>query len=341
MIRTLLAAFLSVLILGGCAPTEPTITTFVDEWRLLSAGPNGLTTITMPTGIVANPSVWAGPDGTVFPVSKIKRFRENVYALHSSLPWIIIFDATTLVPKDTIDLGGNGVPFDITFPNATTAYVSCPNTNAVGIIDLTVGVVVATIDVGSKSAGIASAGNQVCVALTSANELAIIDTRTNLVETRLPTDPAPVYVDADGLNAVFCIVCLGSGKLDPEIPTAPTIIFVSATSRTILKKLDIAGRPTNASLQLPRGLIVTANEYAFVPVQNGLVRVNTRTRNKVTVIQFDSYDAIAYNPARAEIILQRALDGGTVYDVLDEFAENTKASSVQADSSSSIIGIGR
>ncbi|MBC8125250.1 MAG: hypothetical protein H7X70_05910, partial [Candidatus Kapabacteria bacterium] len=289
MIRPLLAVFLSVLILTGCAPDEPTITTFVDEWRLLSAGPSGLTTITMPTGIVANPSVWTGPDGSVFPVSKIKRFREDVYALHSTLPWIIIFDATTLAPKDTIDLGVNGAAFDITFANATTAYVSFPSTNAVGIIDLTVGIVVSTIDVGTRTAGITSAGNQVCVALTSANEIAIIDTRTNLVETRLQTDPAPVFVDADGLNAVFCIVCLGSGKLDTEVQTAPTIVFVSATSRTILKKMDISGRPTNASLQLPRGLIVTASEYAFVPVQNGLVRINTRTRNKTTVIQFESY----------------------------------------------------
>ncbi|MCX6139706.1 MAG: hypothetical protein NTX15_02560 [Candidatus Kapabacteria bacterium] len=341
MNRHFIAFAFMVILLVGCSPDEPTITSFVDEWRILIAGPLGVSTISMPKGEVANSNVWSGPSGTSFPIEETKQFRDNIYLLHASQPWIVILDASSLVAKDTIDLGSKGIAIDITFANATTAYVSLPMSRSVGVVDLTVNSLVAIIDLNAETSGIASTGNQICVALLSTNEVAIIDSRTNLVEARLSVDPAPTFVEADDLNAVFCIVSLGNGKINSETQTPPSIAFVSATTRAILKKLEISGRPTNAAAQLPRGLVVTAGEFAFVPVQNGLTRVNTRTRNKVSLVQFDSYDRIGYNPARAEILLQRTSGGSTNYDVVDEFGEVVKTTTTQPDSAAALLGIGR
>lgn len=341
MNRLIIASACLTMFLAGCSPDEPTITSFVDEWRILIAGPVSVSTITMPKGEVSNGSVWTGPSGVSFPIAEIKRFRDNIYLLHATQPWIVIMDATSLVAKDTVDLGASGPAVDIAFANATTAYVSLPTASAVGIVDLTVSALVSSIALGAEPSGIASTGNQICVALRSTNEVAIIDSRTNLVETRLGVDPAPVFVEADDLNSLFCIVSLGNGKINAEPQTAPTLAFLSATTRTILKKLEVSGRSTNAAAQFPRGLVVTASEFAFVPVQNGLTRVNTRTRNKVSLVQFDSYDRLGYNPARAEILLQRTSGGNTTYDVVDEFGEVVKASTIQPDSSVALTGIGR
>ncbi|MBK7032353.1 MAG: hypothetical protein IPH49_03580 [Ignavibacteria bacterium] len=341
MTRPLLSSLVLCLVVIGCSPDEPLISSFADEWRLLTAGPNGLATYTMPAGDLANPSVWSGPVGTSYPASDIKRFRDEIYVLHSSQPWIVVINEATLLATDTIDLGTDGPASDIAFANATTAYVTLATTKSVGIVDVTTNTLVRTIALGSRPAGIASTGNQICVALVDVNEVAVIDSRTNTVEARIGVDQAPYYVEADDLNSVFCIVCLGSGKIDDGIESVPTIVFVSAASRAILKKLDVSGKSTNAPSQLPRGLVVTVNETAFVPVQNGLVRVNTRTRNKTTLIQFDAYDQIGYNPARAEIMVQRTVEGVTTTDVLDEYGEVFKASTTQADSSSALVGIGR
>lgn len=341
MTRPLLTSLALCLLVAGCSPDEPLINSFADEWRLLSAGPTGLATYTMPAGDLADPSVWSGPSGTLYPASELKRFRDEIYLLHTNQPWIVVINEATLLATDTIDLGIGGPATDIAFANATTAYVTLANSQSVGIIDITTNSLVRTIALGSRPAGIAATGNQICVALIDANEVVVIDSRTNAIEARVGVDQAPSYVEADDLNAVFCIVCLGAGKIDDGIQSVPTIIFMSASTRAILKKLDVSGKSTNAPSQLPRGLVVTANETAFVPVQNGLVRVNTRTRNKTTVIQFDSYHRIGYNPARAEIIVQRTAEGVTTTDVLDEYGEIYKASTTQADSSTALVGIGR
>jgi len=261
--------------------------------------------------------------------------------LHATLPWIIVLESQSLVALDTIDLGTSGIAADIAFANATTAYVSLPNSTSIGIVDLTVNQLVRTIDAGGKVSGIAAIGNQVCAAVTDKNEVIVVDTRTNLIEARRPVGTAPLFVEADGLNQVFCIVSLGAGKLDAELHTPPTISFMTAKNSTIVKTLEVSGRPANAALQYPRGLVVNASEFAFIPVQNGLVTVNTRTRSKASVVQFQSYDVITYNLARAEIIAQRSSDGNTVIEVMDEFGETVRTSISRADSTTSLCGIGR
>lgn len=341
MNRPLLITFAVFSLLTGCSPDEPLISSYQDEWRLLVAGPNGLATYTMPAGELANGNVWSGPLGDAYPASELSRFRDEIYVLHRSQPWIIVISESTLLATDTIDLGTNGPATDIAFANATTAYVTLAATRSVGIVDITTNSLVRTIDLGTRPAGIAATGNQICVALVDANEIAVIDSRTNVVEARLGVDRAPVYVEADDLNSIFCIVCLGAGKIDEEVQSIPTIVFMTAGNRTIVKKMDVSGRATDASLQFPRGLVVTANEMAFVPVQNGLVRVNTRTRSKTTVIQFESYDHIGYNPARAELLVQRTLNGVTTTDALDEYGEVFRSSTTQADSSAAFVGISR
>lgn len=341
MNRILPLIVVSLVVLVSCTPDEPTINSFNDEWRLVVTESGGVSTVVMPSGNTGVSNVWSGPSGVSFPVTFIATFRSELYLLHATMPWIIVLESQNLVALDTIDLGTSGIAADIAFANATTAYVSLPKSTSIGIVDLTVNQLVRTIDAGGTSSGIAAIGNQVCAALTDKNEVVVIDTRTNVIEARRPVGTAPVYVEADGLNQVFCIVSLGAGKLDAELHTPPTISFMTAKNSTIVKTLEISGRPTNAALQYPRGLVVNASEYAFIPVQNGLVTVNTRTRTKASVVQFQSYDAITYNLARAEIVAQRRSDGNSVIEVMDEFGESVRTSISRADSTTSLCGIGR
>jgi hypothetical protein len=331
---------ISIMVLAGCSPDVPTITSFTDSWRLLPGGARGLSAVSMPTGETIDAEVWTGPLNAPYPIGSAEQFRDRIHLLHGSEPWVVRLDAATLAAVDTIDLGVSGSAADIAFANATTAYVSLPGARAVGVVDLTVGRLVRTIDVGGAPAGIAATGNQLCTVLPSTNEAVIIDSRTNTVEARIATGRAPRYVRADDLNGLFCIVTLGAGKIDDDVPTVPTIEFLSASTRQIIKTLDVSGRATNATAQRPRGLVVTNSEFAFVPVQNGLVRVNTRQRSRTIVMQPEAYDHIAYAPGRAELLTSRTREGASICDVFDEFGEALRSSVTLNDSVSALAGVG-
>ncbi len=334
--------FCLAALLGACSADEPTITSYKESWRLLASARNETFSISMPNGETASQTVWADKTGTDYGLTSITAFRDKLYLLHSVQPWIIVLDAFTMASLDTMNLGANGTVADIAFANATTAYVTLPAAGAIGVIDLTTGTLARIIDVGGSPQGIAATGNQIIATLPLLNQAVIVDSRTNVVEARIETSIAPWYAEADDLNNVFCIVALGSGKSSgsTEPPSAPMIDFILATTRQRVKTLEVSGRATNAAAQLPTGLVVTRNEFAFIPVQNGLVRVNTRTRNRTNVVQFEEFSGIAYNPSRAEILCRKASGATTVCQVFDEFGEELRATVTIADSISAHNAVG-
>ena len=184
-------------------------------------------------------------------------------------------------------------------------------------------------------------GNQVCAVIPSKNLAVVVDTRTNEITDTIPTSASPLYVAADAPNEQFVVVCVGDGKLNTSAPTNPVMQFIRPSTARVIATVDISGRATNAALQRPRGLVVTANEEAFVPVQNGLVRVGTRNRSKASVVQFESYDGIFANPARAELMTVRYTAEGSIIDVFDEFAENVKHSITRPDSVRALAGVAK
>ena len=48
---------LSLVLISSCSPDEPLINSFDDTYRYLVAGRSGLSTISMPDGLVENPNV--------------------------------------------------------------------------------------------------------------------------------------------------------------------------------------------------------------------------------------------------------------------------------------------
>lgn len=339
--RTLSTLIVPVIFLiASCTPDNPTINSFDDTWRLLVSGPDGIMAINMPNGTIADPSVWkpANPNAP-YPIKRIEEFRDRIYLLtdHNE---IIVLSNTTLQPVDTITWSTlSGPAIDIAFANATTAYLSLQE-NGVGIVDLTVGSVTLIIDVLGQPAEIAAIGNQICVAIPENREVKIIDSRTNSVEATLAMPTAyPTYVAGDGMNDVFCVVSMGAGKIagDDQSKTTPTLTFIDIPSRTITKTVDLTARASEGSEQVPMGVIVNTSEYAYVPVQNALMLASTRSQNRASAAQFESFGQIYYEAARAEIICVRP-DGRTI-NVFDEFAEKLKLTVALTDSINSAIGI--
>ncbi|MFN4907792.1 MAG: YncE family protein [Bacteroidota bacterium] len=303
-----LCAVLGAL-LTSCSPDEPLINSFDDRWRLVLSNQRG-EVLVQPIPADAG-AVLAWSDGADSARYKLERFRDRIYLLHSSRPWIVVFDADTVRALDTIDLGSDPAE-SIAFANATTAYATIPMQRSVAVVDLTVNSVAHRIDMPGRPMNIAANGNQLCVTLPDTNAVAILDSRTRSVERVIVTAPVPWYVGADPNSSLFCIVNLGSGKVDANPASAASVQFVDASVRTISAPLEITPRSGSAAQIVPTGLAVTSTQIAFVSTQSGLFRVSLRTRNRVSPTLTERFSAIVFNDARAELIGQVSSAQGAV-----------------------------
>ena len=338
--RPLTTMFLAgFLLLGvGCSPTENVINSFEDTWTVATSSRRGVAFVSLPAGTQSSEFVWGD-----FPNSfaKLTVFRDRMYALNDFQSYILVFDATTRAVVDTLKTTLYEYPSDIAFANATTAYVSMQRFKVMLVMDLLAGVWASTIELPGIATSVACFGNQLCAVIPANNTAVLIDTRTNTITATIPTASSPFYVAADAANEQFVVVCLGEGKLNTSTPTNPVMQFIRPRTASVIATVDVSGRATNAALQRPRGLLVTANEEAFVPVQNGLVRVSTRTRSKSSVVQFEAYDGVFANPARAELMTVRFTPEGSIIDVFDEFAETIKTSFTRPDSVRAMAGVAK
>jgi hypothetical protein len=339
MRHLILSSLFGITLLSfGCSPTDTVINSFDETWTLATTSQRGLAFVSMPSGTQSSEFVWGD-----FPnsFSNITVFRDRMYALNDWQTYILVLDATTTTVVDTLFTTLYEYPNDIAFANATTAYVAMKRYNVLLVMDLTTGFSPRVIELPGKATSVACFGNQVCAVIPEKNTAVLIDTRTNEITKSLQTAASPFYVGADAANENFVVVCLGDGKINASAPSNPIMQFVRPEAASIIASVDISGRATNASMQRPRGLLVTANEEAFVPVQNGLIRVSTRTRSKASIVQFESYDGIYANPARAELMTVRHSPEGSTIDVFDEFAENIKYTFVRPDSVRAVAGVAK
>lgn len=340
MKRLLITSHLAIIValaivMSACTPDEPTINSFDDTWRILVSDGADVALYGMPDGS-AQQNIWKGTGGSS---TEISEFRDRVYVLPQNDPWIVVLNRETLVAIDTINMDSLGVVSDIAFANATTAYAVHPSKNLVSVIDITTNEIVRTIPVADGPHGIVALGNQIAVACSKANMVQIIDSRTNAVVESIGVPDAPYYVRASALYTVFGVVSLGSGKLDSAQQTSPQLTYINSTTRAIVGTVELSGRPSESFMQFPKGLAITPTGFAYVPVQSGLLRINSRTRAKASVVQHTDYAGIAYNAARAEVMVLRA--DGPVVEVWDEMVENQKSSVTLPRPPASFIGLPR
>jgi hypothetical protein len=292
---------LAAVIIVSCSPEEPLIGSVDDQWQLVVSDTSGtISTYALPSP--SGPSrIWS--DRTDSALFELRRFRDRLYVLHSERPWIVVFDADTVRVLDTIEL--DAPARTIAFANATTAFVTLPTEQRVDVIDLTVGVVARRIAMPSRPIGIDANGNQLCVTMPDSNAVAIIDSRTLAVESVVGTAPVPWLVASDPSSSSFCIVSLGNGKIDNGTRSSATMQFLNASTRTVNQPLELSPRGGSAQSVVPTGLVVTDNQLAFVTCNSGLLRVSTRTRNRVTTVQTESLSALSFDSPRDLIYAQQ------------------------------------
>ena len=107
--------------------------------------------------------------------------------------------------------------------------------------------------------------------------------------------------DPTGKKIVY--VSEGGGKTitNTEKSTAG-IGFIDIDRKLLLAQMTISTRDIDSSDAIPTGLAVTANEWAFVTLRNGLVSVDTREYKTYATISKTIFSGIVYNDRRREVL---------------------------------------
>jgi hypothetical protein len=234
-----------------------------------------------------------------------------------------------MIERERIRLDDAGPAVDVAFANATTAYALHSETDNVSVIDLLAGLVVQRIKVGNRPVSAAVVGNQIGVVCQESERLDIIDSRTNTVEASIDIPEAPAYIDVDAQQHAFCIATLGAGRIDRRPSTTPKLWIVRVVDRNVLGSVDLTTREADGPRQRVGGLVVVPEQFAYVPVTTGALRLNSRTRGRATTISLEEYHGITYNAARNEILTLGA--DSLEVTVFDEFLDSRR-SGYRADS---------
>lgn len=322
----ILLAFALLAVLTACQPEEITVNQPYNDWKLLAIThePAQLTIIDQPENRILQQDAYAAANGTPLPdsVASAVAFRDTLYLFMPQRYTIeVVARFAGYKRVTTLDFSDKKLmPTSIAFPNATTGYIAFSNANAVGVIDITQlptgdmkKIFIATIPVGGTPVSITALGNKLLTANRDDNTVSVIDSRTNQVVKTLFVHAAPLFIqtDADGNEAV--LLSAGAGKFSDDGPqTACQAQFINATSLAVVRSFTVFDRAQDSLGVVPTGLVITRDEYAFIPVQTALIALNTRERqNSMRSLDRKEYHSVFHNPLRNEVIALNAADRRT------------------------------
>jgi YVTN family beta-propeller protein len=336
-----LAALVMILGISGCSQDEPTYNNFKDEWKILAAttgAPSSLALVSQPDGAVTSADIFASANGTQLAgtVQKIVEFRENLYLMIPSVFQVVVIDKQTFKQMAVLDFSAQQrIPTDVAFGNATTGYVAHENDTSVTVIDITNFSIGRVIKVGMRPVAIAAVGNQVFVANQSDNTISQIDTRTNTVVATHQVAPAPTFIRPNANGHEVIVLSLGAGKLDTAgIKTPPVITYIDS-ARIIVDVLSLDDVLIDGANALPTSISVSPKEWAYITVQKGVIRLDTKARKDYKLVSEIEYKQSYYNFRRNEVLLLN----GTKGSIIDEITGEEKTTFVIPADATTLIGL--
>ncbi len=308
-------AFSCVLLFCGCTPDEPLLNEGSStQWQVFAVGNQGQTTIAsveFPTNRVLLNNILSATNGSINlggDISKVILFRGNLYVFIPSLRQIVVIADSNYRRLATIDFSAqNRIPRDIAFGNATTGYIACEGSNRLSILDVTNFRLAGEVIVGNDPVDIDVQENVLFVANRSDNSVSFVDTRTNSVTQTIPVPEAPVFLQPDVDKSTLLVISAGNGKFNALPRSTPRISYVNMANRQVLSTVGFADNAQDSTTTLPLGFVVTTRQFGFVLTPNAIIRIDTRSRVLVRVVQTRTATSMSYNPVRDEIMLADAL----------------------------------
>ena len=250
------------------------------------------------------------------PVTRMVNFRDYLFCfvpLEHKIVVLSLVNGDNFAEVETIDFSEEEIePIDIAFGNATTAYVIFRNSNEVKVVDIHyLGDgsdrcrVCSAIDIGVPSSSIAVVGNRIFATNPKADRVSYFSTTTEKVQTFDNLAPQPMYIEAVPNGEEVVVISLGGGKRgDTRELSECVATFINVPEERISSATPIFDSQTTQFTTEARGIAITQRDYAFIPTNNTVLRIDLRgDRSRQTKILSRPMESIVYNPIRDEILL--------------------------------------
>jgi YVTN family beta-propeller protein len=298
--------FLAAAILfASCKPEERVIGASEIGWQFLAATDASLKLVEQPGTKIIQDDAYFSANGTAFPaVTKIAEYHSKLYLLKKDTAQIEVLDKATF--KKVGEINFTAIPSDITFANATTAYVAHADANSVSVVDITVNQIARTLNVGKNPVAIAAVGNQVFVANRDDNTLSVINTPDNSLRAAVSVPVAPIALEAHEAQNEVAVLSLGAGKLqNSDEPKSPArVTFIDAATRATINSVSVFETAKDSLIGEPIDFALAQGSYpyAFVTFKKTLVRVDAKRHNAARIVKTGTYSGISYNFKRNELL---------------------------------------
>lgn len=319
----LLLLFIVFLTAISCEPEEKVIDNTVDNWNVLyAAGENysALKLVKLPEKSIVSKDVYFDANGENLPgiVTVIKEYRDIIYLLIPEKYQMILIDSKTFEKKYSVDFTSEMLePSDICFANATHAYISHGNDSTVTLYDIKNFAVSRKINVGLNPYSIRCSGNQIYVANRNSNSVSIIASNDNKVQETLKLSPKPSYLEFTPNGKKVLVICLGNGKIDELDKTQAVATFIDVETQKILNSVNIGFNNYKTENQFPFDLTISDNDWAFIPTNEFLARLDTRRGDILNFASNKTYSSVKYNRKRNELLLLETKDGNNILHIAD------------------------
>jgi DNA-binding beta-propeller fold protein YncE len=303
----IVAAFL----IFSCNSDNKLIDNSDTSWELLASvasDPPSLSVINN-DGEIVNNNVYAST-GEEMPSapSKIAEYGGMIFLLFKEDKQLVVINNKSYELIGKFDL--EGTPSGLCFPNATDCYIALEDIDQILLLDIYNMKIAKSIAVGNRPINISAYGNQVYVPLFEDDRIAVIDTRTKTIEAMIQVPERPMYVDFTKDGKHCFVVSVGKGKVETEEEkTKSYVSFINVENREVLETTEIGFGSYLSENQFPSGIAVTYGDWAFIPTNEFLMRIDTRFGNRIRLIDRGNFESTIYNFKRDELLIIQDLEG--------------------------------
>jgi len=305
----LLLLSLMIVSLSSCEYDEITINNSdIDYSVVISSGENNkLIKIELPDGNILSEDLLA--DNNIEPLSgipsKLLRFMDKLYVLIPENYSIEVFNDQTFERLAVYDFSADKLePTDISFPNATDAYVLHGNDSLISLIDMTNYSIARQIETKSNPVSAAYVGNQMFVACRGSNYATVIDTRTHKQEAEVYVSYAPIFAGVSPDRGKIVILSAGAGKYDDQDKkTECELALINPINHELIGKSDLSITRYNSIEMRPISAAVADNNYCYFSTDEYLIKIYTLSVSSPIPVKQGKFDLVYYAKHRNRLLL--------------------------------------
>lgn len=319
--------FFSLLLISSCAAAQQTLKeVYVINEGDYTQGNASITAFNPSDGSTVSNAFYKQNNMLLGDVAQSAEVINNkLYILVYGSNRIFVTDENTLTLEKTINYDTNKEkgPRQIVDVGNSKAYVTNLDSKNISVIDLSNNTITGTIALGAGPEGVGVSNGKAYVALSDLGQgdsVAVIDTKTDQVTTKLKVGDNPVDVAVDDQGRVW-VVCVGNygydskGNYNPNLETFGKIVIIDSSNDTIVKTIDVGGHPGDIAL-LPSAGKAYYNDNGIVSIDMKTLTAQTDTLVTGTYYAMD----VAQDDSKPQLYVADAGDyisAGTVtsYDL--------------------------